>query len=170
MPGQPQPPVPHDATNPRVTIETTAGSIVCELFPREAPHTVANFVKYANEGHYAGLIFHRVIRGFVVQGGGVEPSGRERRGKYAPIKLEVSPRLAHWEGALAMARTSDRESATSQFYLCDGPQASLDRQYAVFGIVESGLDVVKKIAKEPTDRGERPRVDQVIRAVSVKSP
>ncbi|MHB8605953.1 MAG: peptidylprolyl isomerase [Thermoplasmatota archaeon] len=165
-----QPPAPHDPKNPRVTIETSAGTIVAELFPKEAPNTVANFVKYANDGFFAGLIFHRVIRGFVIQGGGHEPSGRQKSAKYSPIKLEISPKLAHWDGALSMARTNDPNSATSQFYICDGPQTMLDKQYAVFGVVESGMDVVKKIAKEATDKSERPRTDQIIRSVSVKNP
>lgn len=162
----PQPTPPTSAENPTFTIETSAGTITGQLFPKQAPVTVQNFARYAKEGFYSGLIFHRVIRGFVIQGGGLDPSGRQKRG-HPPIKLEISPELAHWDGALSMARTSDPNSATSQFYVCHGPQPGLDKNYAVFGIVTGGKDVVNKIATTPTDRSERPREDVVIKSVTV---
>jgi cyclophilin family peptidyl-prolyl cis-trans isomerase len=159
---------PRNPANPRVTIETSAGTIVCELFPKEAPVTVENFKKYVKDGFYSGLIFHRVIRGFMIQGGGFEPSGVQKKAKYSPIKLEISPSLRHWDGALAMARTMDPNSATCQFYVCHGPQRGLDGQYAVFGVVESGIDVVKAIATTPTGRDDRPKSDVVIRSITLK--
>ncbi len=164
MPPQPAPPL--DAANPTFVIETSAGTMKGQLFAKHAPVSVENFARYAKEGFFEGLIFHRVIKGFVIQGGGIHPDGRRKAGRSA-IKLEVSPALAHWDGALSMARTSDPNSATSQFYVCDGPQLSLDRNYAVFGIVTHGLDVVRKIAGTPTDRSERPKSDVLIQKVAV---
>lgn len=164
----PQPTPPTSGSNPTFTIQTSAGTITGQLFPNEAPVTVANFVKYAKEGFYKGLIFHRVIKGFVIQGGGLEPSGRQRKPSHASIRLEISPALTHWDGALSMARTSDPNSATTQFYVCDGPQASLDKNYAVFGLVTGGLDVVKRIATKPTDRSDQPRDPVTIKSITVK--
>jgi len=163
MAGEPAP----NPANPRVKIQTTAGDIVVELFEKEAPVSVQNFLAYVREGFYEGLIFHRVIKGFVIQGGGLDASGRQKKGK-SPIKLEVNyPTLKHWNGALSMARTSDPNSATSQFYICHGPQASLDKNYAVFGLVRDGMSVVEKIATAPTDRSDRPRSDVTITKASV---
>lgn len=163
MAGEPSP----NPANPRVKISTTAGDIVVELFEKEAPISVANFLAYVKEGFYDGLIFHRVIKGFVIQGGGIEPSGRQKKGK-SPIKLEINyPTLKHWNGALSMARTSDPNSATSQFYVCHGAQAGLDKNYAVFGIVREGMNVVEKIATTQTDRSDRPKQDIAITSARV---
>ncbi|HVL48400.1 MAG TPA: peptidylprolyl isomerase [Candidatus Thermoplasmatota archaeon] len=168
---------PTSPSNPRVSIETTQGTIVCELFQKEAPKTVENFLKYVNEGYYTGLIFHRVIKGFVIQGGGFEPNGRQKKATHPPIKLEIHPNLVHWDGALAMARTNDPHSATCQFYITHGAQSGLDDAtlrrrgmagYAVFGKVESGMDVVKAIASVGTDRDDKPRTDVVIKSVKVE--
>ena len=153
--------------NPRAVIETSVGTITVELYPEQAPITVANFRKYAEEGFYTGTIFHRVIKGFVIQGGGLEASGRQKP-THPPIKLEIAKDLKHKDGALSMARTSIPNSATAQFYICDGPQRSLDGQYAVFGQVVEGMDVVKKIATTPTDRNERPRTDVTIKGVKIQ--
>jgi cyclophilin family peptidyl-prolyl cis-trans isomerase len=161
-----EPPAPNPS-NPRVKIQTTAGDVVVELFANEAPVSTQNFLAYAREGFYDGLIFHRVIKGFMIQGGGLDPAGKPKKGR-APIKLEINyPTLQHWNGALAMARTSDPNSATSQFYLCHGPQRSLDKNYAVFGVVREGMSVVEKIATSPTDRGDRPKTDVVIQRMQV---
>lgn len=158
MAGEPAP----NPSNPRVKIQTSMGDVVVELFEKEAPVSTQNFLAYVREGFYEGLIFHRVIKGFMIQGGGLEPSGRQKKGK-SPIKLEINyPTLKHWNGALAMARTSDPNSATSQFYICHGPQGGLDKNYAVFGIVREGMNVVEKIATTPTDRSDRPKTDVVI--------
>lgn len=162
-----QPPPPLKPTNPTFTIETTMGTMKGQLFKDEAPVSVANFAKYVKEKFYEGLVFHRVIKGFVIQGGGVDVRGRPKRGG-APIKLEVTPKLAHWEGALSMARTMDPNSATSQFYVCHGPQPMLDQQYAVFGIVTEGKDVVDKIAGVRTDAADVPRDDVLIQSVTVQ--
>lgn len=160
-----QPPAP-DPSNPRVKIETTAGDMVVELFAKKAPISTENFLRYVKENFFEGLIFHRVIRGFVVQGGGLDAQGRQKKG-HAPIKLEIHPELRHWNGALSMARTSVPNSATSQFYICHGAQKGLDDNYAVFGQVREGMDVVEKIATTPTDRSERPKTDITIKRTTV---
>ena len=163
MAGEPAP----NPSTPRVKITTTAGDVVVELFEKEAPISVQNFLGYVREGFYAGTIFHRVIKGFVIQGGGLEPSGRQKKGK-SPIKLEINyPTLKHWNGALSMARTMDPNSATSQFYICHGAQGGLDKNYAVFGIVRQGMDVVERIATTQTDRSDRPKTDILIQKAEV---
>ncbi|MGQ0537185.1 MAG: peptidylprolyl isomerase [Methanobacteriota archaeon] len=164
MPAPAKPPL--DASNPTFTIVTNAGTMKGQLFAKQAPNTVANFASYAKENFFAGIIFHRVIKGFVIQGGGFTKDGKQKRGR-SPIKLEIAPDLKHWDGALSMARTSDPTSATSQFFVCHGPQPMLDKQYAVFGVVTEGLDVVDKIASGPTDRSERPKTDYVIESLTV---
>lgn len=156
-------------SGPQVELQTTEGTIVLDLFEKQAPKSVENFLHYVRSGFYDGLIFHRVIKGFMIQGGGFTPEGKQKGATKAPIKLEISPELFHANGALAMARTSDPNSATSQFYICHGPQKSLDRNYAVFGKVNSGLDVVDRIAKKATDREDRPRENVVIKKATIKA-
>jgi cyclophilin family peptidyl-prolyl cis-trans isomerase len=128
---------------------TNAKTIVFELKAAEAPNTCANFQKYVNDGFFDGLIFHRVIDGFMIQGGGFTPDLTQKSATYSPIALEISS-LRHIDGAVAMARTNDPNSATSQFYICDGPQSSLDNNYAVFGQVTSGMDHVRAISAVST--------------------
>jgi peptidyl-prolyl cis-trans isomerase B (cyclophilin B) len=126
-----------------VVIETNKGAIKFGLYEKDAPITTANFVQLVERKFYDGLTFHRVIQGFVAQGGAPrDGSGESMR----PIKLEVSPKLRHdAAGVVAMARTNVRDSATCQFYITLAPQPGLDMDYAVFGRVTEGLDVVKKI-------------------------
>ncbi len=123
-------------------IETTQGTIVFKFFPDVAPKTVENFIALARKKFYDGLTFHRVVPGFVIQGG--DPSGDGTGGPGYSIKAEFSSR-PHLEGTVAMARSNDPDSAGSQFYICLGPQPFLDRKYTVFGQVTSGLDAVHKI-------------------------
>lgn len=127
----------------QAVISTSKGDIEVELFGGDAPMTVANFVKLAQTGYYDGLKFHRVVPGFVIQGG--DPEGTGGGGPGYTIKLEIAPNLKHWEGALAMARTPDPDSAGSQYYITLAPQPGLDKQYAVFGKVKKGMEVVKSI-------------------------
>ena len=137
--------------NRKAVIETNKGSITIELYEDKAPITAGNFIDLIDRGFYNGLKFHRYEPGFVIQGGDprgngtggyVDPqTGRERR-----IKLEVSPELKHGEaGAVAMARSNNPDSASCQFYITLGPAAFLDMNYAVFGRVTDGMDVVKQL-------------------------
>ena len=137
--------------NRRAIIETNKGSVTLELYEDKAPITAGNFIDLVEQGFYNGLKFHRYEPGFVIQGGDprgngtggfVDPkTGRERR-----IKLEVSPELKHGAaGAVAMARSQEPNSASCQFYITLGPAAFLDMNYAVFGRVVDGMDVVNKI-------------------------
>lgn len=140
--------------NPKVKFETTMGNFVAEIYLDRAPVSAKNFLNYVNEGFYNGTIFHRVIPGFVIQGGGFTPGMTEKATK-APIALEVKANLKHEDGSLSMARTSNPDSATTQFFVCDGPQKALDPKgprdgYAVFGKVIEGIDVVRKIARVKT--------------------
>lgn len=143
---------PIDINNP--VTPPNGKTIIIELKEADAPNTCANFEKYVQDGFYDGLIFHRVIDGFMIQGGGFDANMQQKTPTYAPINLEISPNLRHTDGAVAMARTNDPNSATSQFYICDGAQPNLDDQYAVFGQVVSGMDVVRDIsAVETTTSG-----------------
>ena len=125
-----------------VRIETDKGAIEFELFPKDAPETVKNFVKLASSGFYDGLVFHRVVPKFVIQGG--DPSGNGSGGPGYMIKAEFNQRQ-HLAGTVAMARSTDPDSAGSQFYICLEPQPYLDGKYTVFGQVTEGMDVVKAI-------------------------
>ena len=139
--------------NPQVSLKTDLGTIVIELYPKEAPITVANFLAYVDSKFYDGTIFHRVIPGFVVQGGGMnfEFAGKATRD---PIKNESNNGLKNDYKTLSMARTTDPDSATSQFFINLRANPSLDAKenkpgYAVFGKVVEGMDVVEKIVAEP---------------------
>jgi peptidyl-prolyl cis-trans isomerase B (cyclophilin B) len=130
------------------------GAIKAELFADGAPTTVANFKRLIEQGFYRDMIFHRIIKGFVIQTG--DPTGTGTGGSPEKIPLEISPNLKHVEGALGMARSSDPNSASSQFYICDGPVNALDGNYAVFGRVIEGMEIVHGIASVPTGSQDRP--------------
>jgi len=136
--------------NPTVTMVTSEGTIVMEVYRDKVPTTENNFLNLAKSGFYDGLIFHRVINNFVIQTGGYEPGLVPKESPYGAIPLEIDQDLTHVDGAVGMARTSDPNSATSQFYICDGAQHSLDGQYAVFAQVIDGMNVVREIASAPT--------------------
>jgi len=125
-----------------VVIETDLGSIKIQLLPDVAPNTVANFKVLANNGYYDGIIFHRVIPGFMAQGG--DPTGTGTGGPGYKVNAEFNA-TKHVRGSVAMARTADPDSAGSQFYICFGSQPHLDRQYTVFGQVVEGMDVVDQL-------------------------
>ena len=124
-----------------ITLEK-GGTITIEFFPEDAPKTVENFVTLAKKGFYDGLTFHRVVPGFVAQGG--DPSGNGTGGPGYQIKAEFN-KQKHLRGTVAMARSQHPDSAGSQFYICFAPQPSLDGQYTVFGRVVTGMDLVDKI-------------------------
>jgi peptidyl-prolyl cis-trans isomerase A (cyclophilin A) len=155
--------------NPVVIIKTNVGEITVELDPEKAPVTVENFLKYVDEGFYDGTIFHRVISGFMIQGGGMTKDMREKK-THDPIKLEVG-KLSNLRGTIAMARTNNPNSATSQFFINHADNKALDSGgggYAVFGKVLSGLDVVDKIAGVKTGPGDVPRETMVIESIKRK--
>jgi cyclophilin family peptidyl-prolyl cis-trans isomerase len=145
------------AANPKVLLKTTKGDITIELYPDKAPITVKNFLTYVEGNHYVGLLFHRVIPGFMIQGGGMTTEMRQRSGN-PPIKNEASNGLKNDRGTVAMARGSDVDSATSQFFINLVDNGSLNHAgntpekfgYCVFGKVVAGMDVVDAIAQVPT--------------------
>jgi cyclophilin family peptidyl-prolyl cis-trans isomerase len=136
--------------NPIALIDTSKGMIVAELFFDKAPNTVINFVDLANDNFYNNLVFHRVIDDFMIQGGGFQEDGTRKESPFGAINLEIHPEARHVDGAIAMARTNDPNSATSQFYICDGAQDFLNDDYAVFGVVLYGMNVVRSIASVET--------------------
>ncbi|GHC22940.1 peptidyl-prolyl cis-trans isomerase [Kushneria pakistanensis] len=145
-----------DADHPHVEITTSQGNIELELDARAAPNTVENFLRYVEEGFYQDTVFHRVIDGFMVQGGGMTADMATKK-PHAPIALEESG-LKNQRGTIAMARTAQPDSATSQFFINLVDNASLDYRnlyepgYTVFGHVVSGMDVVDAMARVPTTR------------------
>jgi len=143
--------------NPVVVMKTNLGTIEIELYPDKAPATVENFLNYVKEGHYDGTIFHRVIKGFMVQGGGFDADMKQKP-THEPIKNEADNGLGNEPGTIAMARTADPNSATAQFYINTVNNQGLNFRskdargwgYTVFGKVISGMDVVKAIEASPT--------------------
>ena len=158
--------------NPVITIQMKDGGVMkAELYPEIAPITVKNFVDLAAKGFYNGLIFHRVIPGFMIQGG--DPQGTGMGGPGYTIKGEFSANgvrndLKHTRGVLSMARAYDPDSAGSQFFIMHEDYPSLDGQYAAFGKVIEGIEVVDKIASVKTDYNDRPYEDQVIEFMTVQ--
>ena len=160
-------------SNPVVTFEMEDGSVFkAELYPEIAPNTVNNFVSLVSKGFYDGLIFHRVISGFMIQGG--DPKGSGSGGPGYCIKGEFSANgfkndLKHEKGVLSMARTMAPNSAGSQFFVMHEFSPHLDGQYAAFGKVIEGIDVVDKIASVRTDFNDRPRTPQKMKKVTVET-
>ncbi len=164
-----------ETANPQVTIHTNRGDIRLELYPDDAPVSVANFLQYANDGFYDGTIFHRIISHFMIQGGGMTPD-MERKPTREPIKNEADNGLKNVRGSVAMARTNDVNSATSQFYInvelngaLDHVSTQNDREwgYAVFGRVVEGMDVVDDIRFVKTDARDVPVEVVLIESVEV---
>lgn len=145
--------------------------IKAELYPEVAPITVANFEKLIGEGFYDGLIFHRVIPGFMIQGGcpeGTGMGGPKERIKGEFLSNGVVNNLKHTRGVLSMARTADPNSAGSQFFIMHADAPHLDGQYAAFGKVIEGMDAVDEIASAPTDYSDRPLEEQKIKKVTIE--
>lgn len=159
------------AKNPIVKFEMNDGSIFeAELYPDIAPNTVNNFISLVKKGFYDGLIFHRVIKGFMIQGG--DPQGTGIGGPGYSIKGEFSNNgftndLKHTPGVLSMARAMDPDSAGSQFFIMHETSPHFDGSYAAFGKVINGLDVINTIADVRTDWNDRPMEDQMIKSVTV---
>lgn len=160
------------ASNPIITFEMENGDIIkAELYPEIAPNTVNNFISLAKDGYYDGLNFHRVIHGFMIQGGC--PNGNGMGGPGYTIKGEFSQNnftndLKHEPGVLSMARAMDPDSAGSQFFIMHKNSPHLDGAYAAFGKVTEGLDVVNKIAEVSVDYSDRPLEPQVMKKVTVE--
>lgn len=157
--------------NPIVTFKMANGKVMkAELYPEIAPNTVKNFISLVNKGYYNGLIFHRVIPGFMIQGGC--PDGTGMGGPGYSIKGEFAVNgfnnpLKHTVGVLSMARAYDPNSAGSQFFIMVEDAPHLDRQYAAFGKLIEGQDVANEIVSTKTDRSDRPYEDQVMESVTV---
>lgn len=144
------------------------GTIVVELYPETAPITVANFQKLVGEGFYDGLIFHRVIKNFMIQGGDPEGTGfggsdEEIKGEFSANGVENN--LSHTRGVISMARSDDPNSASSQFFICRADSTFLDGEYAAFGKVVYGLEVVDSIADVKTNTKDKPYTDVVIKSI-----
>ena len=161
------------AQNPIITFEMENGDIIkAELYPEIAPNTVNNFISLVSRGFYDGLIFHRVINGFMIQGG--DPEGTGMGGPGYGIKGEfaqngVANDLKHTAGVLSMARSMMPDSAGSQFFIMHKDAPHLDGAYAAFGKVTEGMDVVDKIATVRTDYSDRPMEDQKMKTVTVET-
>lgn len=166
------------STNPVVTIKTNLGSIKVELDAEKAPISVENFLAYVDSGHYAGTVFHRIIKDFMIQGGGFEPN-RAQKPTRDPIKNEAQNGLKNDRGTIAMARTNVVDSATAQFFINHADNAFLNHKapttqgygYAVFGRVIDGMDVVDAIANSPKSRGpgafsDAPKTPVIIESVT----
>ena len=157
--------------NPILTITMENGDVMkAELYPEIAPNTVNNFISLVNKGFYDGLIFHRVINGFMIQGGC--PNGNGMGGPGYTIKGEFSQNgfandLKHTEGVLSMARAMHPDSAGSQFFIMHKTSPHLDGAYAAFGKITEGMDVVNRIAEEDTDYSDRPLDEQKIKSMTV---
>ena len=159
--------------NPVVTFTMENGDIMkAELYPEVAPNTVNNFISLVKKGFYDGLIFHRIIAGFMIQGG--DPEGSGMGGPGYSIKGEFNTNgfqndLKHTKGVLSMARAQHPDSAGSQFFIMHENAPHLDGQYAAFGMLTEGVDVLNKIAETDTDWSDRPRNPQVMKTVTVET-
>lgn len=146
------------------------GTIKLELYPDKAPQTVANFVSLAKSGYYNGLIFHRVIKGFMIQGG--DPTGTGMGGPGYSIKGEFGANgfknpISHKRGVISMARTNIPDSAGSQFFICHQDSEFLDNNYAAFGMVTEGIEIVDSIAETPTNDNDKPINDIIIDSITI---
>ena len=160
-------------SNPIVTIEMENGDVIkAELYPEVAPNTVNNFISLINKGFYDGVIFHRVIPGFMIQGG--DPQGTGTGGPGYSIRGEFTSnrflnQLKHTRGVLSMARTMDPNSAGSQFFIMHEDAPHLDGQYAAFGKVIEGMEAVDRIAATRTNYNDKPRINQTMKKVTVET-
>jgi len=163
------------ASDPQVEIKTSLGAIVLELYPDKAPLTVANFLQYVKDGHYDGTVFHRVIPGFMIQGGGFDDDFKLRPTR-KPVRNEATNGLKNTIGTIAMARTADPHSATAQFFINVADNVALDFRfptqegygYTVFGKVVKGMDVVQRIVKVPTGSGPPPHQNVPVKPVIIE--
>ena len=164
------------AANPRVELRTSMGAVVIELYPDQAPLTVDNFLQYVKDRHYDGTLFHRVIPGFMIQGGGFGPDFSEKPAR-GPVRNEAANGLRNETGTIAMARTPDPHSATAQFFINVANNEFLNFRfptqegygYCVFGKVVKGMDVVNRIVKVPTGPGPAPHANVPVKPIIIES-
>ena len=155
-------------------IDTSKGVIKIDLYEDIVPETCENFIKLANDGFYDGMIFHRVQDDFMIQVGNTYPDGSTEQSPYGNIAFESNDTISHVDGAISMASTGAGLGGSSQFFICDGAQSSLDGSYAVFGETIEGIDVVRDIADEPHDNsygsvgGGRPNIDIIINSIIIE--
>ncbi len=159
-------------SNPIVTMKTSGGTMKIELYPDQAPNTVRNFISLVQKGFYNGLIFHRVIPGFMIQGG--DPEGTGMGGPGYGIQGEFAANgfqnpLRHTRGVLSMARSMNPNSAGSQFFIMVADAPHLDGQYAAFGKVIEGMEEADRIVAVPRDRADRPKEEQAMETVTVET-
>lgn len=159
--------------NPIAVFNTSLGTFKVELFKDKMPTTVNNFVKLVNDGFYNGVIFHRIGDNFMIQGGGYYPNGTRKTSPYGNIPFETSD-VKHVDGAISMASTGAKVGGAAEFFICDGAQTFLDGNYAAFGVVIEGIDVVHTIAAQPQDKSEsetvgKPTTDIIINSITIVS-
>mgnify|MGYP001586358212 CR=1 FL=1 len=156
------------ADNTMAEIETNLGNIKVELFSKEAPDTAANFIKLAEKGYYDGVIFHRVIPGFMIQGG--DPTGTGRGGPGYTILDEFNPKLRHNKAGMLSMANAGPATGGSQFFITLAATPHLDDRHAIFGQVVEGQDVVKKIGDAPRDRSDRPSSEVKMVKLKINRP
>lgn len=163
------------ASNSIAVINTSMGTMRVELYQDKMPITTANFIKLANDGFYNGMIFHRIDAGFMIQAGRYFPDGTQKFSPYGNIQFETSD-VKHVNGAISMASTGVKVGGSAEFFICDGPQSFLDGNYAAFGVVINGIDVVHAIASAPNDGsfepnpgGGKPLTDIIINSITIEN-
>jgi peptidyl-prolyl cis-trans isomerase A (cyclophilin A) len=160
--------------NPIAVFDTTIGDFRIELFEDKTPITAANFIKLANDGFYDGMTFYRISDDFMIQGGRYFPDGSEDQSPYGTIEFETHEDVKHVDGAISMASTGAQVGGSGEFFICDGEQSFLDGNYAPFGIVIEGIEVVREIAAQPHDNsnpagGGVPLEDIIINSITIEN-
>ena len=159
--------------NPIAVIDTNKGIIQVELFEDKVPNTCENFIKLANDGFYDGMNFYRISDNFMIQAGRFFPDGSESQSPYENIEFEIHEDVKHVDGAISMASTGAGVGGSAEFFICDGEQSFLDGNYAAFGVVSEGFDVLRDIADDPHDNsnpagGGRPLEDIIINSITIE--
>ncbi len=165
---------PTDAGNPIAVFDTTMGIMRIELFEDKLPITAGNFIKLANEDFYDGMNFYRISDDFMIQAGRYYPDGSEQFSPYGRIEFETHPDITHVDGAISMASTGAGVGGSAEFFICDGDQSFLDGNYAPFGVVIDGFDVLRDIASQPHDNsnpagGGVPLEDIIINSITIEN-
>ncbi|MBU1941595.1 MAG: peptidylprolyl isomerase, partial [Candidatus Thermoplasmatota archaeon] len=160
--------------NPIAVFDTSKGVFKVELFQDKVPKTCNNFIKLVNDGFYDGMIFYRIMDDFMIQAGRYLADGSEKSSPYGNIDFESDPTVRHVDGAISMASTGVGVGGSAEFFICDGPQSFLDDNYAAFGVVIEGMDVVRDIADEPQDNsspagGGKPYTDIIINSITIEN-